>query len=198
MAIIPMIPVGPVTTLNRSILLTERRMSGTGGDDFICGHWGMSCWRTSILQQSAAIPSISAAFARTTMTYHSPPVMVAIGLLDDEAERNQLATTRWSPPTATATGVPPRCKAKMRQGKCRWFSVGDPCATKSARMYLRFCRCQDAVAADLLIVGYPAFPLVGHANSRTQALVADYSREGVQMRRLKPGFHDSPDRVCPC
>ena len=40
MAIIPMIPVGPVTTLNRSILLTERRMSGTGGDDFICGHCG--------------------------------------------------------------------------------------------------------------------------------------------------------------
>ena len=41
MAIIPMIPVGPVTTLNRSIILTERRMSGTtGGDDFICGHCG--------------------------------------------------------------------------------------------------------------------------------------------------------------
>src|SRR6202030_4649816 len=40
MAIIPMIPVGPVTTLNRSILMTERRMSGTGGDDFICGHCG--------------------------------------------------------------------------------------------------------------------------------------------------------------
>jgi len=35
-----MIPVGRVTTLNRSILLTERRMSGTGGDDFICGHCG--------------------------------------------------------------------------------------------------------------------------------------------------------------
>jgi hypothetical protein len=47
---------------------------------------GMSCWRTSILQQSAAIPSISAAFARTTMTYHSPPVMVAIGLPGDEVE----------------------------------------------------------------------------------------------------------------
>jgi hypothetical protein len=40
MATIPMIPVGPVTTLNRSILLTERRMSVTGGDDFICGHCG--------------------------------------------------------------------------------------------------------------------------------------------------------------
>ena len=33
MATIPMIPVGPVTTLNRSILVTERGMSGNGGDD---------------------------------------------------------------------------------------------------------------------------------------------------------------------
>jgi hypothetical protein len=40
MATIPMIPVGPVTTLNRSILLTERGISGDGGDDFICGHCG--------------------------------------------------------------------------------------------------------------------------------------------------------------
>ena len=40
MATIPMIPVGPITTLNRSILLTDRGMSGTGGDDFICGHCG--------------------------------------------------------------------------------------------------------------------------------------------------------------
>jgi hypothetical protein len=40
MATIPMIPVGPVTTLHRSILLTVRRMSGTGGDNFICGHCG--------------------------------------------------------------------------------------------------------------------------------------------------------------
>ena len=40
MATIPMIPVGPVRTLNRSILRTERSMSGTGGDDFVCGHCG--------------------------------------------------------------------------------------------------------------------------------------------------------------
>ena len=40
MATIPMIPVGPATTLNRSILLTERGVSGSGGDDFICGHCG--------------------------------------------------------------------------------------------------------------------------------------------------------------
>jgi hypothetical protein len=40
MATIPMIPVPRVITLDRSILLTERRMSGSGGDDFICGHCG--------------------------------------------------------------------------------------------------------------------------------------------------------------
>jgi hypothetical protein len=40
MATILMIAVGPVTTLNRSILRTERDMSGTGGDDFMCGHCG--------------------------------------------------------------------------------------------------------------------------------------------------------------
>ena len=34
MASIHMIPIGPITTLNRSILLTERGMSGTGGDDY--------------------------------------------------------------------------------------------------------------------------------------------------------------------
>src|SRR6266852_1303550 len=40
MATILMIAVGPVTTLNRSILRTERSMSGTGGDDFMCEHCG--------------------------------------------------------------------------------------------------------------------------------------------------------------
>jgi ribosomal protein S27AE len=40
MATIAMIPIGPVTTLNRSVLKTERVMSATGGDDFICGHCG--------------------------------------------------------------------------------------------------------------------------------------------------------------
>jgi hypothetical protein len=40
MATISMIPVGPVTTLNRSIVQPERAMSGTGSDDFICGHCG--------------------------------------------------------------------------------------------------------------------------------------------------------------
>jgi hypothetical protein len=40
MATILMIAVGPITTLNRSILRTERSMSGTDGDDFMCGHCG--------------------------------------------------------------------------------------------------------------------------------------------------------------
>src|SRR5205085_10997208 len=40
MATIPMTPVEPVTTLNRSIFIIELRMSGSGGDDFFCGHCG--------------------------------------------------------------------------------------------------------------------------------------------------------------
>jgi hypothetical protein len=40
MATIPMIPVDPVTALNRSILPADQQMSGTGRDDFICGHCG--------------------------------------------------------------------------------------------------------------------------------------------------------------
>jgi hypothetical protein len=39
----------------------------------------MSCWRISILQQSEAIVSISAAFVKTTMTYHSLRAMAATG-----------------------------------------------------------------------------------------------------------------------
>jgi hypothetical protein len=40
MATIAMIPIGPVTTLNRSILKAEQTMSGSGGDDFLSGHCG--------------------------------------------------------------------------------------------------------------------------------------------------------------
>jgi hypothetical protein len=40
MATTAVVPIGPATTLNRSVLKTERRMSGIGGDDFICGHCG--------------------------------------------------------------------------------------------------------------------------------------------------------------
>ena len=69
--------------------------------------------------------------------YHSPPVMVAIGLLGDEAEGNQSATTRWSPPTATATGVPASMQSEDTAREMPGFSVGDPCATKSAQIYLQ-------------------------------------------------------------
>jgi hypothetical protein len=41
--------------------------------------------------------------------------MVAIGLLGDEADRYQLATTRWNP-TPSATGVSVQMQAKLRQG----------------------------------------------------------------------------------
>ena len=68
------------------------------------------------------------------MTYHSPPVMVAIGLLGDEAVGNQSATTRWSPPTATATGVPASMQSETEMPR---FSVGDPCGRKSAQIYLK-------------------------------------------------------------
>ena len=40
MATIVMIPIGPVITLNRSVLKTGQRMLDIGGDDFICGHCG--------------------------------------------------------------------------------------------------------------------------------------------------------------
>lgn len=40
MTTISMIPLGKIMTLNRPVLLTVRRMSGAGGDDFICGHCG--------------------------------------------------------------------------------------------------------------------------------------------------------------
>jgi hypothetical protein len=79
MATIPMIPVGPVTTLNRSIFLTERECRAQVGTILFAGTVDMSCWRISIPQQSEAILSISAPFVKTTMTFHSPRAMVATG-----------------------------------------------------------------------------------------------------------------------
>jgi hypothetical protein len=71
MATIPMIPIGPVTTLNRSILRTERRMSGTGGDDLFVDTVDISSWRISTLRLSGEILSISAGSVRITMTCRS-------------------------------------------------------------------------------------------------------------------------------
>ena len=57
---------------------------------------GLSCWRISILQQSEGILSISAAFVKTTMTYHSPRVMVATGPHGEITQR--LPCWRGHPP----------------------------------------------------------------------------------------------------
>jgi hypothetical protein len=40
MAIVAMIPIGQLTPLDRSIILTERGIWGSGGDNFVCGHCG--------------------------------------------------------------------------------------------------------------------------------------------------------------
>ena len=89
MAIIPMIPVGRITTLNRSIVLTERRMSGTGGDDFICGHCGHGMLEDFDPSTVSGNPVYQCGVCENSNDYHSPPAMVAIGLLGDEANRNR-------------------------------------------------------------------------------------------------------------
>src|SRR3984893_8904379 len=123
MATIPMIPVGPVTTLNRSILLTERGMSGDGGDDCICGHCGSVIWRISILQQLKAILSTNAASLKTTMTCHSLRVMVATGPPGDP-DRNQSATGWWD--RTTTTDRPPRNRSTRDDGKPKPRPGGTP------------------------------------------------------------------------
>jgi hypothetical protein len=37
---IAMIPLDSVRKLHRSVIAIERRMSGSGGDDYLCGHCG--------------------------------------------------------------------------------------------------------------------------------------------------------------
>ena len=123
-----MIPVGPVTTLNRSILLTERRMSGTGGDDFICGHCGHVMLEDFDPSTIKGNPVYQCGVCETTMTYHSPPVMVAIGLLGDDADRNQLATTRWNCHANRDRSFRPDASETAAR-------VGDPHARKSAQIY---------------------------------------------------------------
>jgi hypothetical protein len=66
------------------------------------------------------------------MTYHLPPVMVAIGLLADEADRN--CDHSVESPRAVATGVPALLQAETEMLR---FSVGDPCERKSAQIYHR-------------------------------------------------------------
>jgi hypothetical protein len=90
MATIPMIPIGPVATLNRSILVTERAMSGTGGDDFICGHCGYLMLEDFDPSTVRVILSINAPFVKTIMIYLSPRVMVATGPRDDADQTQQV------------------------------------------------------------------------------------------------------------
>ena len=70
------------------------------GTILFAGTVDMSCWRISILQQSEAIPSISAAYVRTTTTFHLPRRMLATGL-HGEIARASLAeihtTAAWGP-----------------------------------------------------------------------------------------------------
>jgi hypothetical protein len=74
------------------------------------------------------------------MTYHSPPVMVVIGLLGDEAEGDQSATTRWRLPTATATGVPASVQsAKMRKGNAG-FQLATHARRNPFKSTSRYCR----------------------------------------------------------
>src|SRR5690348_9368368 len=60
----------------------------------------MSCWKISILQQSEAILSISAAFVKTTMTSHSPRAMVATGPLGENQPelpwRKSISAAAWA------------------------------------------------------------------------------------------------------
>ena len=128
-----MIPVGPVTTLNRSILLTERRMSDTGGDDFICGHCGHVMLEGFDPSTVSGNPVYQCGVCENNNDLPFAPVMIAIGLLGDEADRYQLATTRWNP-TPSATGVSVQMQAKLRQGNAGVL-VGDPRARKSAQIY---------------------------------------------------------------
>jgi len=66
----------------------------------------MSCWRILILQQSEAILSISAAFVRTTMTYHSPRAIVATDPLGDPHRRRRKEAK-------SQDAAETRCKALM-------------------------------------------------------------------------------------
>ena len=88
MATIPMIPGGPVTTLSRSILITERRMSGTGGDDFLCGHCGTVMLEDFRPVHNQGQSGLSVRLImKTIMTYNSQQVTVATDRRGDSGRR---------------------------------------------------------------------------------------------------------------
>jgi hypothetical protein len=59
-----MIPIGPVTTLNRSILKMNEECRALVATISFAVIVGMLCWRILILRQSAEILSINAGFAK--------------------------------------------------------------------------------------------------------------------------------------
>jgi len=83
----------------------------------------LSCWRISILQRSEAILSISAAFVKTTMTYHSPRAMVATGHLGEPGIEISQRLPCWN--STTTVVWPSDLGAKRNPGsrECRGFSV---------------------------------------------------------------------------
>ena len=98
------------------------------------------------------------------MTYHSPPVMVAIGLLGDEAEAHQLATSRWNCHANRHRSSHP-IQAKLRQGNAGVL-VGDPVRENPLKSTIIVG--SERVAADLADRGDTRgrSRLVGHSEGR--------------------------------
>ena len=62
-------------------------MSGTGGDDFICGHCGHVMLEDFDPSTVRGNPVYQCGVCASNNDLHSPPMMVAIGLLGDEADQ---------------------------------------------------------------------------------------------------------------
>ena len=143
----------------------------------------MSCWRISILQQSEVIPSISAAFVRTTTTSHSTPAMVAIGFLGDEANRNQLRTTRWNPMATAQESRSYATQTRLRRG----FPISPLVCGEISSNRTWYRSYQDAGTTDLAEAGDT------RAHSHVWGMLTaqrTIRRGGVQMTRLERGFYD--------
>ena len=79
-----MIPVGRVTTLNRSILRTERRTPGTGGDDFLCGYCGYVILENFDPSTVRGNPVYQCAYCENNNDFHSRRVTGDTGPSDDQ------------------------------------------------------------------------------------------------------------------
>src|SRR6202011_2992626 len=144
---------------------------------------GMSCWRILILQQSEAILSISAAFVRTTMTYHSPPAMIAIGLLGDEADRTQLRTVRWNPMATAQESRSDASQTRLRRG----FPISPLVCGEISSNRPWYRSYQDAGTTDLAEAGDTRARSYLWGMLTAQRTIR---RGGVQMTRLERGFYD--------